>query len=752
MRKQNLIWLLVFSLLLIPMLSAQQGGNQKLLLDFVDGNNFSYFTEAGIEFKFPNGVMEGDEIPVGAILTTGANTTVELRIAPNGTVLKLAAGTSFQVQAVATANRNSNTFSLIAGKVRTIATRGSSYDILTSTTVCGVRGTDFTMSFQEGVKATLVVAKGAVEFAERTASGILNPVLVNAGQFSDFYRSFAPSAFTAEIFEEEFGDMFIPDERLPVELPETVVEETPQEIVEEKPAEPAPAATIAPVVPVTPVAETESPAEPVQAERGSATQSALVKWLQEMLGMEIGAITIGDQVWSKAVIQPRISLGKLRAALYLPVIYQSNLFDPNDWYKPAGNHEWDFGTTIGWKDNTVDALLDATRDLALKIRYLEYGTQMKDKFFFKAGNVNSFTIGNGLIMRNYANDADFPAIRHLGFNIGLDLDSWGFEALTNDLTRPELLGVRLFTRPVSGTKIVAGVSGVADLHPAAVFNSADAGTSASDYGDPVFLGLGFDVGLPIINTSLLGLRLYADMAAMVPIVREDYEFAGKPGEAGFRYDMIYQDGVVRNWGAAGGLMGNILMVDWRLEYRYFTGAFRPAFFDAGYERRRMETVLQYANYLSDPAAINQTTSVMGLYGEGGAKLFKDKLQFNFGYFWPFDITKAADSMIATEDYFKAELLVLDGLVPVVNISGGISYERRNFVPTLIKGNGAGASLFDENTIFSGELVVPIPNTPFLKVAVMFSTSLARDTNGDVISKDNKPVMQPMITLETRLSF
>lgn len=767
MRKYRLFWLILFGLVSMAMLNAQQAGNQALVIEFIDGNNFSYTDATGIVYTYPNGVMEGDTIPVGATVNTGLRTSAELRIAPNGTLIKLAASTAFQVQAIATQDRNTNTFALVAGKVRAVAARGSSYDILTSTTVCGVRGTDFTMAYEEGTKALLMVKKGIVEFGERGADGIINPVMVNAGQFSEFFSSFAPQEFTQELFDQEYGDMDIPVERLPVEEelaeevseePEEEAEEVKEEAVEEvaETTEAAPASGVTgAAIAATPAATgTESEAEAeAETPKAPAANSAIVTWLQEVLGMEIGAITIGDQVWSKAVIQPTFQIGKLKTALYLPIIYSSNLFDPDDWYKPSGNSEWSFGTDIGWKDNTVAALLDATRDLALKIRYLEYGNQQFDPFFFKVGNVNSFTIGHGLIMRNYANDSDFPATRHLGFNLGLDMQKWGFEILTNDLTQPEIIGGRLYGRPVAGSKIAFGVSAVTDLFPAKALDSEEAGTTAEDFGNPLFAGVGLDLDIPIVASPVFGIKLFGDIAGMLPYIRNDYTLPGQDLRVkGFGLDMLWYENQLRNWGAAAGFLGNILFVNYRLEYRYFTGAFRPAFFDAGYERRRMETVQQYAAYLADPASIAQSPNVMGIYGEGGASLLKDKLSFTFGYFWPFDITADVDSIVGTEDYFKAQLVVLKGLVPVVDISGSIIYERRNFIPTLLNKEGGSPSLFDENTTFGGELVMPIPTAPFLSLAIMVSTTLAREENGEIMQVDGKPVMQPLITLETRLRF
>ena len=52
------------------------------------------------------------------------------------------------------------------------------------------------------------------------------------------------------------------------------------------------------------------------------------------LGFEIGSVTIDGETYAKAVMQPQFEIGKFRAGLYLPVIYQDNLFDPDSMVPP----------------------------------------------------------------------------------------------------------------------------------------------------------------------------------------------------------------------------------------------------------------------------------------------------------------------------------------------------------------------------------------------------------------------------------
>jgi len=739
-------WLLLAAFALLAAVSVAAQAPQTLVIEFVDGVNLDVIYPDATSYSYRTGsVMEGDSVPVGAVVKTGAGTSVELKLKPNGTVIKLAKMSTFKVEGLATPQKEQNGFTLVSGKLRTVAAKGGQYAVYTSTTVAGVRGTDFSMAFEEGAKAMLLVAEGAVEFGGRAADGgIADAIMVGAGQFADFFQGLVAAPFSPEQLAEAYDGLDIPPERLPAAPAEEAITEEP-------------AKTAEPSGPATATAADFSPAEAPAADQDSARAAgdqvgnAVIDWLRDALGMEIGSITINGETWAKAVIQPTFAIGKLKMGLYLPVIYSSNLFDPSTWYRPAGNDEWSFGFDKGWNaESWPAALLDAATDLALKIRFVEYGQPLVDPFFLKVGNLKSFTVGHGLLMRNYANDSDFPSIRRVGVNLGVDAGGWGFEALTNDLTSNEIVGGRLFVRPVPDFKLALGLSGIVDLYPGRAVNEA---VQPDRFGDPLFIGGALDLDLPIVTSALFGLRLYADGAAMIPYVRNDFTYRGTNGGAtGFRLDMVWDGQSVRNWGAAGGLMGNVFFIDWRLEYRYFTGAFRPAFFDSGYERRRASLVEEWAGYLSGATTADQSPSMMGVYGEGGATILNDKLSLTLGYFWPWAPgATVADQLSASDDYFKAALSVKKGLIPVVDLAGAISYERRGLVKAIAEGQTV---LFDENTVFSGELSVPIPGAPNLDLAVIVSTAVARDQGGAIQFQEGttKPLIVPAITLETRLHF
>jgi hypothetical protein len=718
----------LFIVLALPVLAAAQGKaapGQKLILEFVDGPDLTVTAANKSVMKLGAGIAEGDEVPVGATIATGPATSAELRLKPNGTIIKLAKSTSFTIAGLATTAKDKNAFALVAGKIRAVAAKGAQYEISSRTAVCAVRGTDFSFVVEEGARAQLMVAKGLVQFDKLDDAGaLLGSLPVAAGEAADaFAATFASFKFSPEQFAEQFGDVGF------TRLKEGDVPEN---------AADAQAASGAPA---------EAAAEPAKA----GEESGFVKWLRESLGFEIGSVTIDNTTYSKAIIQPNLAFGKARLGLYLPIIYRSNLFDPGDWYRPNGNDEWSFGASQFNSGDYKDGAIDLGTDLALKIKYFEYGKQFQDPFFVKAGNLDDLTLGHGLIMRNYANDTDFPSVRRLGFNLGVDMEKGGFEAIANDLTNPEIFGLRAYMRPGLG-KLAVGASAVVDWNPVSPLTDP-----SFDGVDLKLIGTGLDLDLPFLQGSTFGVRAFADGAVTLPYVAKDFVYAGQPVNAGLKTDLVWKDNRLKNWGAATGLIGNVLFIDWRLEYRYFTGNFRPSFFDSTYDRMRGQYAAQYINYLVTPAAYADTPNFMGIYGEGAFKLLGDKLTFSLGYLWPwsFDASSLQEQLVQSSDEFHARLAIKKGLIPIVNLSGSIFYDKRGLARSLADNS---FKLLDENSIFGGELVVPVPKTPNLDLAFIFLTVPVRDGEGNIVYANQAdalagiPELKPSITIETRFHF
>jgi hypothetical protein len=733
MKMRTALTILVVMALVLPM-GLAAAAKQLPSAQLVYFENNSRQLKVTDELGSPATAKEGMKLGVGWTVKTSKGDIAEVELTHNKTIIKISQNTTFTVKALGDTKANPNVLAVAAGKIRTVAgkaTGNERYRIEGGAAVCGVSGTDFIFTVPEdGSDAILQTLEGLVEFwKENDPGNILQVGAKMAASFQQFVISQIPDDVWNNLPE---------DNKFQKLDPKTV---------------PGSAA-------------------------GKAFEEIMAK-VMKILGVEIGAITMYDPLsgenvtWSKVVAQPNFKIGPVKAGLYLPLIYNGNMFEPDDWYHPNGNDEWSFGF-----DQPTKWLfaVDLVSDVFLKIKYFEWNDN-RDPFFFKIGNLNDITVGHGLIMRDFANDADFPAIRRTGLNFGLDFGKVGFEYMVNDvgnlLTLPVmfsdasfvpdvLTGGRLYLQPfddgekhdVKSIKDLAfGVSLLADFGPAVDFYEGS--ITPENAGKPVFLNPGVDIDVPIFETDFFSIVGFADAALMLPYLRSDADPDGIPSSGdevpqGFRTEAIWNsaaDVKFKNYGIAAGMFGNVWFIDWRLEYRYYTGVFKPAFYNTGYERSRSEYVSEVLAYLGDTADPLYDTLTMGVYGEGGFN-WKEIAQLDIGYFWPWD----ASGTLGPED-MEDRLIVKFTFqeIPVIHVSGSFSYERTGFAQALME-TGDG-SLFDADTVVQAELAYPLVKN-MLDVVLFYTMTPYVDPATGALKYDGSwlPEMRTNLTIETRVSY
>ncbi|TVQ27387.1 MAG: hypothetical protein EA382_03855 [Spirochaetaceae bacterium] len=673
---------------------------------------------------------------------------------PNGHILKLDSNTEIYLDTVLArgASSGNDVVAVRSGRVRSVVANisgtGRGFQVRTPTAVGGVRGTDFLTQVLSG-EETIAVQSGVVEFVNDQGTSLS----LGANQFANALAATFAATQSQDVAQQFYGALNQLSDQIQQAQANAISQLAPPPA--EEPAEPDaddppladPGATPPVVVEPTPA---PAPSQPESDEPGAF--DTFMIGLTDALGLEIGSLTLDGATYSKLIAQPVFRIGRLRAGLYLPIIYSGNLFDSEDWYRPKGNNEWSFGTDQDWRNDPLAGITDLVGDLALKIRFLEFGRQ-RDPFFLKVGNLSGLQLGHGLLLRDYANDADFPSIRRIGFNIGIDGGGAGFEALVNDLAAPELFGARLYARPIPIIPLAVGVSGVADIGPARDLpDTEDVGIQDVRTADPIFLNVALDLDLPIIERDLLSIILYGDIGGLLPYLRQP---AGGL-ESGFHFSALTApaEGTagLRNYGIASGVMGNIALLDYRLEFQNYHGFFRPAFYGRSYDRVRGERAREVISYLQDPDAPEFQNQTVAIYGEAGFTI-AEAVQLRAGYRWPWTTDPVTNEIVVgDDDYLLASLSLRKGLLPL-GISAGFSYERSYFVPTLLTRDGfESARLFDENTVLSGEIVYPI--APIMDVVASVSTVLLRDGEGNIVYEERngqlRPKFGPVISITTRI--
>ncbi len=739
------------------------------ILEYYDDDFEVVITDAdGNDYDF---ISFGMELLPGDTITTYAS-TAEIRLDPNGTIIKVGEGSEFTIDSIAGyQGAESNDFSMTVGRIRTVAASvaGASYNLRTPTSVGGVRGTELVRNYVPDEVDELGVINGQVEFVN-TQTG--ESIMLGAGQGADALAEvFEAVEWAQDKFQQFLEDLDF-QELDPTQVPqreqvsETEPEDTQPDDTEPDDTADQPADT-APVVVEPPPSDIgdgdgeDGEGEPADA--AATTPSFLddaMGWLGDIFAADIGSVTLDGQTYAKAVLQPTFALGDFRLGLYLPIIYQNNLFDPSDWYRPKGNNEWSFGTDEAFAGQDNEILLrigDILNDLALKIRFMEYG-DIRDPFFFKVGNVSGLTVGHGLLMRNYANDADFPAVRRTGVNLGIDFGAVGFEAVVNDLGEPEVFGGRFYLRPFHPNFGLAfGPSAVADIDPAGDLpdtnTSGEAVFVETRTADPAFLNVAFDLDLGIVESDPFSIVLFADAGGMIPILDKAItDVDGNTVPAGLRTEALFtttDSGVeFNNFGVTAGVLGNIFIFDYRFEFQWFDGFFKPGFYDESYDRLRGERARDVVNYLRNPGNAEYDQTTLGVYGTGSATI-AEVFSIELGYLWPWYLDENNEPQYSDNDRFVIKLGAEEGLIPL-GITANISYERTKFIPMII-GENQALTLFDANTVFKGEVVVPV--APILDFAAVVSTAVRRDSAGNVIyNANNSPEIAPTISIETRVGF
>ncbi len=149
----------------------------------------------------------------------------------------------------------------------------------------------------------------------------------------------------------------------------------------------------------------------------------------------IGSITLNEEVYNKVNIAPELAVWKFGLGLNIELLFDKNgkIYE-EDW--------------------------DDAEDYVEKISYFRFA-QEDDPFYFLLGNIESYTLGNGLIMKDYSNMLLYPDTRKLGGMVGFNVGQVSAEFFSANLVENDILGSRIAYSPLSNLQI--GISGAADL-------------------------------------------------------------------------------------------------------------------------------------------------------------------------------------------------------------------------------------------------------------------------------------------------
>ena len=278
-----------------------------------------------------------------------------------------------------------------------------------------------------------------------------------------------------------------------------------------------------------------------------------------------------------------------------------------------------------------------------KVRYVRWGLK-GDPLFVQLGSFENGTLGNGFIMGNYANTRYLPERRIFGMSLDVDgalfnFPYLGIETFAGNLAVFDVIGSRLFVRPLIGTGIPivrnlqVGGSVVIDRNPFQ-FAPTDADVSAflpsgAAEDEARVLIWGADFRLPILANPVVSL-------------------------AGFGDYVMQNANSGAMLGAGGRLFG---IMTYGAQLRFLGQDFIPVYFDGAYDLFRPA---KYAVYAGVPGFT--TDPYVGWFATAGFSILDDQVVFAANVDGPFGETDPADTfkkphLLAT---FRLEEGILGG--------------------------------------------------------------------------------------------
>jgi len=249
---------------------------------------------------------------------------------------------------------------------------------------------------------------------------------------------------------------------------------------------------------------------------------------------------------------------------------------------------------------------DSSYDYLRLLRYLRYGRKM-DKTYARIGTLDAARLGHGFIVNYFTNEASYDN-RKIGLELDLDFGEYGFESAVSNLGRSDLLGLRIYLRPMYTLDIpvlknfAMGATYAADLDP-----DVNAG---SDDGISV---IGGDLELPLVRTSVFTTMLYFDYAH----IRGYSSVEHRTRIFGAGKALGIQAGV-------GNLLG-MMEISARIERRWLGKEFIASYFDPFYDIDRFRIVSGDTLHKAD-ALLGVTEETKGIFGELYGGLLGNKVR------------------------------------------------------------------------------------------------------------------------------
>lgn len=238
------------------------------------------------------------------------------------------------------------------------------------------------------------------------------------------------------------------------------------------------------------------------------------------------------------------------------------------------------------------------------IRYVRYGLK-NDPVFIKVGALDYYTLGHGSIMQHFNNSPTFDN-RRIGLVADIDFGKFGIESIMGTFSPAGVFGLRAYVRPLQFSSagdipiignLEVGASFVSDFNKNAGILEGTYNKNLQEFNTTKDNGaisvIGFDLGLPLLKSSVTDITLYADYSKIINF--------GSGVATGIMFDFN---------------LSTLLNISAKLERRFNNGKYIPAYFNSFYEVERFKVDSSTANFTSKAQMLNGITENMnGFYGD-----------------------------------------------------------------------------------------------------------------------------------------
>jgi len=542
----------------------------------------------------------GDALFNGDDVETKAESYAAIQFEDESSIVKLFPNTILKIRTEREGEKYNKKSLLKMGELWAKVEKGTGkFEIETPTTVASVKGTNFMLTVAEDGTTELFTFEGEVIFQ--------NKITGEAGSILAGQRGIISGSDPINILPidpkliDESQSEFINEEYEPIR-----VEEIPTREREEIPHE-------APEVIEEEEVETEDEAE-------DSSSSGPFN-----MGGGVGSVMLGEETYTQIRLMPELTFGKFGLGLDIDLMIDSN--------GDVRTEDW-----------------DSFEDYVNKVYYLRYG-ERGDAFYGRLGGFKSYTLGHGLVMKDYSNMLRYPEFKQIGIQLGGNLPVAGMtaELFTSNAVKNEVLGGRLTIQPLSSTdipllsKLVFGGTVAHDRNQVKGLLDSDDDNYPNHFDDfPFDEDWHNDVDFEIdewlqayvsINGDSTGFDSWFYEDGGYIDIQRNQSFNDLPTDDITVFGVDYEIPLIQNplftlshYGEAAKIMDHkmgfifpgfyskFLIFHMNLEYRIYQDDFMPAFFDQLYDEQRAVVYTDIDRVLTKESLIENMTKSHGWYG------------------------------------------------------------------------------------------------------------------------------------------